>query len=128
MLFKHKKRKKYVERKDVWYNFHRWFILKKQNYFFIFFVVVCIIALIFVYVKTDVYQVTLAIDGEVYKTTEVRKNTEYGSIERPSKEGYTFLGWYDENNNLLEETTHITADSVYYAKWTVIVTDDEETE
>lgn len=90
--------------------------------------VVCIIALIFVYVKTDVYQVTLAIDGEVYKTTEVRKNTEYGSIERPSKEGYTFLGWYDENNNLLEETTHITADSVYYAKWTVIVTDDEETE
>ena len=90
--------------------------------------VVCIIALIFVYVKTDVYQVTLAIDGEVYKTTEVRKNTEYGSIERPSKEGYTFLGWYDENNNLLEETTHITADSVYYAKWAVIVTDDEETE
>ena len=102
--------------------------MKKQNYFFIFFVVVCIIALIFVYVKTDVYQVTLAIDGEVYKTTEVRKNTEYGSIERPSKEGYTFLGWYDENNNLLEETTHITADSVYYGKWTVLVTDDEETE
>ena len=86
---------------------------------------VCIIALIFVYVKTDVYQVTLAIDGEVYKTVEVRKNTEYGSIERPEKEGYTFLGWYDENNNLLEETTKITDDTVYYAKWAVIVTDEE---
>ena len=99
--------------------------MKKQNYFFIFFVVVCIIVLIFVYVKTDVYQVTLAIDGEVYKTVEVRKNTEYGSIERPEKEGYTFLGWYDENNNLLEETTKITDDIVYYAKWAVIVTDEE---
>lgn len=86
---------------------------------------VCIIALIFVYVKTDVYQVTLAIDGEVYKTVEVRKNTEYGSIERPEKEGYTFLGWYDENNNLLEETTKITDDIVYYAKWAVIVTNEE---
>ena len=86
---------------------------------------VCIIALIFVYVKTDVYQVTLAIDGVVYKTVEVRKNTEYGSIERPEKEGYTFLGWYDENNNLLEETTKITDDTVYYAKWAVIVTDEE---
>lgn len=75
--------------------------------------------------KTDVYQVTLAIDGEVYKTVEVRKNTEYGSIERPEKEGYTFLGWYDENNNLLEETTKITDDIVYYAKWAVIVTDEE---
>ena len=99
--------------------------MKKQNYFFIFFVVVCIIVLIFVYVKTDVYQVTLAIDGEVYKTVEVRKNTEYGSIERPEKEGFTFLGWYDENNNLLEETTKITDDIVYYAKWAVIVTDEE---
>ena len=86
---------------------------------------VCIIALIFVYVKTDVYQVTLAIDGVVYKTVEVRKNTEYGSIERPEKEGYTFLGWYDENNNLLEETTKITDDIVYYAKWAVIVTNEE---
>ena len=86
---------------------------------------VCIIALIFVYVKTDVYQVTLAIDGVVYKTVEVRKNTEYGSVERPEKEGYTFLGWYDENNNLLEENTKITDDIVYYAKWAVIVTDEE---
>ncbi len=99
--------------------------MKKQNYFFIFFVVVCIIVLIFVYVKTDVYQVTLAIDGEVYKTMEVRKNTEFGDIERPEKEGYTFLGWYDENNNLLEENTKITDDIVYYAKWAVIVTDEE---
>lgn len=102
--------------------------MKKQNYFFIFLVILCIIALIFVYVKMDVYQVTLAIDGEVYKTMEVRKNTEFGNIERPEKEGYTFLGWYDETNNLLEENTKITNDTVYYAKWAVIVTEDEETE
>ena len=44
------------------------------------------------------------------------------------KRSYTFLGWYDENNNLLEENTKITDDTVYYAKWAVIVTDDEETE
>ena len=75
--------------------------------------------------KTDVYQVTLAIDGEAYKTMEVRNNTEFGDIERPEKEGYTFLGWYDENNNLLEENTKITDDIVYYAKWAVIVTDEE---
>ena len=102
--------------------------MKKQNYFFIFLVILCIIALIFVYVKMDVYQVTLAIDGEVYKTMEVRKNTEFGNIEMPEKEGYTFLGWYDETNNLLEENTKITNDTVYYAKWAVIVTEDEETE
>ena len=102
--------------------------MKKQNYFFIFLVILCIIALIFVYVKMDVYQVTLAIDGEVYKTMEVRKNTEFGNIEMPEKEGYTFLGWYDETNNLLEENTKINNDTVYYAKWAVIVTEDEETE
>ena len=57
---------------------------------------------------------------------EVRKNTEFGNIERPTKEGYTFLGWYDEKNNLLEETTRIEADTVYYAKWAIIATDKEE--
>lgn len=108
------------------YNFGRWFILKKENYFLMFFVVIFIIAFLIFYVKTDVYHVTFAIDGEVYNTMQVRKNTEFGSIERPTKEGYTFLGWYDEKNNLLEETTNITADTVYYAKWAKIIVDDSE--
>ena len=72
------------------------------------------------------YQGTLVTGGTgIIKVDKTGKNTEYGSIERPEKEGYTFLGWYDENNNLLEETTKITDDIVYYAKWAVIVTDEE---
>ncbi len=32
-------------------------------------------------------------------------NEEYGALEEPVREGYTFLGWYDEEDNKVDETT-----------------------
>ncbi len=32
-------------------------------------------------------------------------NEEYGELEEPIREGYTFLGWYDEEDNKVDETT-----------------------
>ncbi len=32
-------------------------------------------------------------------------NEEYGELEEPVREGYTFLGWYDEEDNKVDETT-----------------------
>ncbi len=32
-------------------------------------------------------------------------NEEYGKLEEPIREGYTFLGWYDEEDNKVDETT-----------------------
>ena len=44
----------------------------------------------------------------------------------PTKEGYAFIGWYDQNGNVYENGTTITDDIIYYARWATIVTDENE--
>ncbi len=41
----------------------------------------------------DTYTVTYMLDGEVYRTVDVRYGETIPRIEEPTKEGYTFSGW-----------------------------------
>lgn len=72
--------------------------------------------------KPTDYSILWIVDGEVYSNDKY--NIESNSVAfptAPEKKGYTFEGWYDENDN---EVTGIPADStgdkVFYAKWKVI--------
>ncbi len=78
-----------------------------------------------IYFKYDVYYVTFAVDGTSYKELDVRKNTKISDIPKPEKEGYVFIGWYDEEGNLLDSSTVIQKNIVYYARWGAIVTEEE---
>ena len=69
--------------------------------------------------STDTYTVTFYVDGEVYKTV----STDSGSITlpaNPTKEGYTFAGWYLDNDvwKTAFSASSVKANLSVYAKWT----------
>ena len=43
----------------------------------------------------------------------------YGTLCNTSKEGYNFIGWYDENNNQVTSSTIMTKDTTLTAKWSL---------
>jgi len=43
-----------------------------------------------------------------------------GTMPSATRSGYTFLGWYTNNNEKVEETTKVTEDITLYAKWQTI--------
>ncbi len=99
--------------------------MKKETIiYFVIGIVILLLAITF-YFKTNTYRVIFAVDGAAYETKEVRKNTSFSSLPKPEKEGYAFIGWYDEDGNLLETSTIILKDTVYYARWAEIVTEEE---
>ena len=99
----------------------------KQNILFILGIVVLLIAFIVIYFKFNVYEVTFIVDNEIYETVEVRKNTTLESVPTPAKEGYAFIGWYEDNDTVYESSNmRIKKDTVYYARWATIVTSEDE--
>ena len=78
------------------------------------------------------YTVTFDVNGGNELETnkkEVKYSNEYGTLPTPTKEGYTFVGWYDKkiDGNKIEETTKVTAtkNHVLYAIWKINVYDVE---
>lgn len=116
--------KKIVENLKKWYNFFGEDM--KKNIAFILSIVVVLIAFIVVYFKFNVYEVTFVVDNEIYETVEVRKNTTLESVPTPTKEGYAFIGWYEDNDTVYESNTRIKKDTVYYARWATIITSEED--
>ena len=98
----------------------------KKNILFVGTIVVLLIAFIVVYFKFNVCEVTFVVDNEVYETVEVRQNNTLETIPTPSKDGYAFIGWYDADDNVFSSTTKISKDTVYYARWAIIITEDGE--
>ena len=98
----------------------------KSSGYFVIGIIFLIILFIVVSFKFNVYKITFVVDNEIYKTTEVRKDTALKEVPVPTKEGYAFIGWYDQNGNFYENGTTITDDIIYYARWATIVTDENE--
>ena len=46
------------------------------------------------------------VDGEAYQTTTVTYDTNVVTVEAPEKVGYTFLGWYDGDRLITNETVY----------------------
>ena len=59
------------------------------------------------------------VDGE---QTESKTVACGGTVEmpKPTKEGYTFIGWVDANGNAFDFTKPVTANTTLYAKWEAI--------
>ena len=88
------------------------------------FVILCIFGITITF-KLNSHKIVFVVENEIFETKEVRKNISIGSFPKPEKEGYTFIGWYDEEGNYLEEKTIPTQNKAYYARWAKIVTDEE---
>lgn len=81
-----------------------------------------IIMAIFMIYQSSIYQVTLVINNQVWKTVKIAKNTPL-NMDNPTIEGKTFIGWYDHNDTLYDSKTKITDNSTLYAKFATIVTE-----
>ena len=61
------------------------------------------------------------VDGEQTKTWNVPYGGTYGetvgTLEKPTKEGYTFVGWYDEKGNVFDPAAPLTEDTTIHAEW-----------
>ena len=58
--------------------------------------------------------------GSAISTKTLDENSKIGSYSVPNKEGYVFMGWYEDNEtfeNRYDTNTVITKDLTYYAKW-----------
>ncbi len=84
--------------------------------------IILIILGIVVFFKATSYTLTFVVDGSAYQTLNVRKNASANTITTPMKDGYVFIGWYDENGNLFDADSTILEDAVYYARWAIIDT------
>jgi len=72
-----------------------------------------------------VHKVTFIADGEVFAFDFYPVEDYLTGRERyPEKEGYTFLGWYDEDGNKIENQTYLQEDITLTARY---VADDEVT-
>lgn len=71
------------------------------------------------------YTITYEVNGGSInnKTKEVTYDSKYGTLDIPSKKGYTFKGWYKENDfiSMVDENTIVSEDKDYtlYAKWEI---------
>ena len=83
-----------------------------------------------------IYNVTFDANGGTSDVTsaQVQNGMPYGQLPNATKEGNTFKGWYDENNNKIENTTTVktTKDITLTAQWevnkyTVIFINDDGT-
>ena len=61
------------------------------------------------------------VDGEQTKTWNVPYGETYGekvgTLEKPIKEGYTFVDWYDEKGNVFDPAAPLTEDTTIHAEW-----------
>lgn len=72
----------------------------------------------------ETYQYSISFDsngGSSVDDKTVILDNSYGKLESPKKEGYTFLGWYDEKNVIVDENTVLDTkgNRILYAKWKV---------
>lgn len=81
-----------------------------------------------IYFKNNTYTVHLYSDGNLIKTIETRKNRTISTPEKPTKEGYIFIGWYTKDGEVFDFNKDITEDIQLYARWATIVLDDETEE
>lgn len=96
----------------------------KLKYLYLILFVLIIIFGIFVFSRSQLCTITYVIDDAIVQTEKINRNSSFPLIDSPSKDGYVFVGWYDENNTLYTEDVSIDHDVVVYARWGIIDVDD----
>ena len=65
-----------------------------------------------------VHRVTFVVDGEVYKYDFMEEpETVNGKEPYPKKEGYTFIGWADEDGKIVDNDIVVTKDMTFTAQY-----------
>ncbi|MDY3927829.1 MAG: InlB B-repeat-containing protein [Clostridia bacterium] len=68
-----------------------------------------------------VFSVQFVSDGDDYKTyNNLKVGDTISTPEKPTKSGYTFMGWYSNENGTgtkFDENTIISGNAIYYAYW-----------
>lgn len=68
--------------------------------------------------KEDTYTVTFVVDGEAYDIRTVNwADAVSNTVSTPTKENYSFTGWYDSDDNLFNFSTPIKEDTYIYAQF-----------
>lgn len=101
--------------------------MKKNNIFIILSSIIIILAIVLIHQK-NTYIITLVADKEIYKEIRITKNTTWNENIKKDKDGYAFIGWYDEEGNVLNNNTLINQNKAYYARWAKILTEEEQDE
>ncbi|MEA4970108.1 MAG: InlB B-repeat-containing protein, partial [Candidatus Pelethousia sp.] len=68
----------------------------------------------------DKCTVTFKSDGKTVESRTVDKGATVSEPPAPTKEGFTFKGWYTENNTLWNFAGSVNRDITLYAKWDAI--------
>jgi len=77
------------------------------------------------FIDNMIHKVTFMTDDEVYSVIyKADTETIDGSEPFPEKDGYVFIGWADENGNIINSTTEITEDRIITARY---LSDEEAT-
>ena len=73
--------------------------------------------------QESTYTITLdPRDGVLLDTTRrVAIGSTVGPLPVPTRDDYTFQGWYTANNDLVSASTQVTGNETYHAEWTPVV-------
>lgn len=87
-------------------------------------VIIVLIFLIFLLFKNNTYEIVYYVDGEIYQTVEARRNRKTQRPENPNKEGYVFLGWYTEENEVFDFDSKIKSNMKLIGYWGTITKEE----
>ncbi len=69
----------------------------------------------------DIFNVAINPNNDdTTETIEIKYGDPVGNLPTPSKEGYNFIGWFDDNNNPISPDTTVTSDLVINARYSII--------
>lgn len=72
---------------------------------------------VFIPIEQKIYTLTFKSDDEVLGVIKLAEKETIVLPIHPQKEGYVFMGWINEDDNLIEEYTIVHKDSTYKAYW-----------
>ena len=67
--------------------------------------------------QIQIFAVTFMVEGSSFDTKQVEYNKTVTAPEAPTKNGYNFIGWYTEGNELFDLTTPITQSVTLHAEY-----------
>ena len=93
----------------------------KKKWIIILTIIIVVLILVILYLLFGMkksFTVTFNTDeGTLISSVKVLDGEVVVLPEAPSKEGYSFVGWTDTNNNIVTKGTKFTEDTVLTAKW-----------
>lgn len=95
--------------------------MKKKTIIILVILIILISTILFLLLNNDKkFTVTFDTDSvEQIPSIDVKNKESIKLPEIPTKEGYTFIGWVDENNNLITKETKINKNTILKAKWII---------